>query len=271
MTQSPDLAGKVAVVTGASGGVGRAVSLALAARGARVALVARSAGPLEETRQAIVAAGGSAYSFPLDVTRPGAVLEQLAPDVRRTLGSPAILVNSAGIYGPVALLKDSDPALWVRTVEVNTVGAYLTCRAFVGDMIAAGWGRIVNVTSAASLHPPGPLNSAYATSKIALNAMTRTLAAELTGTGVTANVFHPGDLKTEMWQEIKDRAAALGEEGAGLRDWAAWVEETGGDPPEKAADLVLHLVGDAASTVNGQFLWIEGGLQTPSGTPWTQE
>jgi NAD(P)-dependent dehydrogenase (short-subunit alcohol dehydrogenase family) len=137
-------------------------------------------------------------------------------------------------------------------------------------MIDAGWGRIINVSSAAALHPPGPLNSAYATSKVALNQMTRSLAAELIDTGVTANVFHPGDVKTEMWQEIKDRGAALGEEGAGIREWAAWVERTGGDPPEKAAELVLRLVSDEAATINGQFLWIEGGLQTPSGTPWTQ-
>ena len=110
-----------------------------------------------------------------------------------------------------------------------------------------GGAAIINVSSAATLHTPGPLNSAYATSKIALNAMTRVLAAEVAGTGVTANLLHPGDVKTEMWQEIKDNAAALGEEGAGLREWAAWVEETGGDPPGKAADLVLQLVSDAAS------------------------
>jgi NAD(P)-dependent dehydrogenase (short-subunit alcohol dehydrogenase family) len=138
-------------------------------------------------------------------------------------------------------------------------------------MIDGGWGRVINVSSAATLHTPGPLNSAYATSKIALNAMTRVLAAELAGTGVTANLIHPGDVKTDMWREIKDSAASLAAEGAGLRDWAAWVEETGGDPPEKAADLVLHLVSDAAAKVNGEFLWIAGGLQTASGTPWTQE
>jgi NAD(P)-dependent dehydrogenase (short-subunit alcohol dehydrogenase family) len=74
-------------------------------------------------------------------------------------------------------------------------------------MVDAGWGRIVNVSSAAALAPPGPLNSAYATSKVALNQLTRQLAAELVGTGVTANVIHPGEVKTEMWADIRDKAS----------------------------------------------------------------
>ena len=95
------------------------------------------------------------------------------------------------------------------------VGPYLTCRAFVGGMIERGWGRIVSFSSAAALHPPGPINSAYGTSKAALNQFTRHLAAELVGTGVTANVIHPGDVKTEMWADISDQAAELGPEAEG--------------------------------------------------------
>ncbi len=271
MEHSASLSGKVAVVTGAGRGVGRAVSEALAAQGLHLALVARSEVQLEETRQAIRSAGGTVEIFPLDVTDAGAVLGELPTAVARALGAPSVLVNSAGVYGPIALLKDGDPEHWIRTIQINTFGAYLTCRAFVGGMIDNGWGRIINISSAAALHPPGPLTSAYAVSKIALNAMTRSLASELTGTGVTVNALHPGDLKTEMWQEIKDRAALLGEAGSGLRDWAAWVEKTGGDPPHKAAERVLDLLGEDAATMNGQFLWIEGGLQSPSGMPWTQE
>jgi NAD(P)-dependent dehydrogenase (short-subunit alcohol dehydrogenase family) len=127
-------------------------------------------------------------------------------------------------------------------------------------MVGQGWGRIVNVTSAASLHPPGPLGSAYATSKVALNQLTRHLAAELEGTGVTANVIHPGDVKTDMWADIRDQADALGADGEGLRQWVQWVAETGGDPPHKAADLVLRIMD---SDANGQFLWIDDPLQPP--------
>ena len=182
---------------------------------------------------------------------------------REALGSPAILVNAVGVFGPIALVRDSDPQAWIDTLTVNTVSHYLTCRAFVGGMIEAGWGRIVNVTSAASLHEPGRLNSAYATSKAALNRFTRQLAVELEGSGVTANVIHPGEVKTEMWAYIRDTVRDVGPEGDGYREWAAMVEETGGDDPEKAADLVLGLMGADSASVTGRFLWIEGGLQTP--------
>jgi NAD(P)-dependent dehydrogenase (short-subunit alcohol dehydrogenase family) len=130
-------------------------------------------------------------------------------------------------------------------------------------MIERGWGRIINFTSAAALHPPGPLNSAYAVSKVALNQLTRHLAAELAGTGVTANVVHPGDVKTEMWAAIRAEAGALGPQAEGYQRWVSWVEATGGDDPQKAAELVLRLAGDEGAGITGRFLWIEGGLQAP--------
>jgi NAD(P)-dependent dehydrogenase (short-subunit alcohol dehydrogenase family) len=130
-------------------------------------------------------------------------------------------------------------------------------------MIAARWGRIINFTSAASLHPPGPLNSAYGTSKVALNQMTRHLAAELANTGVTANVIHPGDVRTDMWAAIRDEADALGPEAAGYRQWVDWVDKTGGDDPAKAARLVLRIVSEEGAGTSGQFLWIESPLQAP--------
>ena len=183
--------------------------------------------------------------------------------IERDLGIPSILVNAAGVFGPIDLIKDSDPDLWIETIMINTIGAYLTCRAFVGGMIDGGWGRIVNVTSAAALHEPGPVNSAYGTSKAALNQLTRHLASELKGTGVTANVIHPGDVKTDMWADIKARSGRLGSVADACVKWANWVEETGGDDPEKAAELVSDLISDDASDINGRFLWIKDGLQNP--------
>jgi NAD(P)-dependent dehydrogenase (short-subunit alcohol dehydrogenase family) len=224
-------------VTGASRGIGRAISSALEDGGFTVADVSRSAD-----------------RFRADVS-DAADVERVAREIRAELGAPTVLVNAAGIFGPICLIRDSDPREWVETLLVDTVGPYLTCRAFVGGMLEAGWGRIVNLSSAAALHRPGPLNSAYATAKVALNQFTRHLAAELDGTGVTANVIHPGEVKTEMWADI-GRKTPVG----GMESWVAWVEETGGDPPEKAARLVLDIVeGD----VNGQFLWIEDPLQAP--------
>jgi NAD(P)-dependent dehydrogenase (short-subunit alcohol dehydrogenase family) len=256
------LHGEVAVVTGASRGVGRRIAVRLANTGANVALVARSHAALEETRNEIDAHGGRALAFPADLGETHSI-GPLKDAIERDLGVPSILVNAAGVFGPIGLVGDTDPAAWIETIQINAIAPYLICRAFVGGMLQRGWGRIVNVTSAAALHTPGPANSAYGTSKAALNQLTRHLASELEGTGVTANVIHPGDVKTEMWAYIKSEAQRLGNVADAYIQWADWVEATGGDDPEKAADLVADLMGDEAAAVNGRFLWIKDGLQAP--------
>ena len=253
---------RVAVVTGAGRGLGRGVAVALASRGHPVVGVARNEAQLAETADLVRAEGGRMISRPADVSDADAVAD-LAAFVHDEVGAPSILVNAAGVFGPIAMIRDTDPDAWVQTVMIDAIAPYLTSRAFVGGMIDAGWGRIVNITSAASLHPPGPLNSAYGTSKVALNQLTRHLAAEIEGTGVTANVIHPGDVKTDMWQDIHDRVAVMGPEAEPYRQWAAWVEETGGDPPHKAVDLVLRLTSDEGADVNGRFCWVEDPLQAP--------
>ncbi|MEJ7749040.1 MAG: hypothetical protein WKF56_07035, partial [Candidatus Limnocylindrales bacterium] len=87
--------------------------------------------------------------------------------------------------------------------------------------------------------------------------------AEIEGSGVTANVIHPGDVKTDMWQDIRDRVAGMGPEAEPYRQWAVWVAETGGDPLHKAVDLVLRLTSDDGSDINGRFCWVDDPLQPP--------
>lgn len=253
---------RVAVVTGAGRGLGRGVAVALAGRGHPVVGVARHSAQLTETADIIRAAGGRMVVRPADVSDPAAV-EALASFVHEQYGSPSILVNAAGVFGPIAPIRDTDPAAWIETIMIDAIAPYLTIHAFLGGMIDAGWGRIVNITSAASLHPPGALNSAYATAKVALNQLTRHVAFEAAGTGVTANVIHPGDVKTDMWRDIRDRVETMGPEAEPYRQWAAWVEETGGDPPEKAVQLVLRLTSDEGADVTGQFCWVDDPLQAP--------
>ena len=181
MKTNPDLKGKTAIVTGAGSGLGQRVALRLAAHGASVALVSRNVERLRETQRAIIAARGDAHVFPADAGNAAAV-ETLAAQITQSIGKPSILINAAGIFGPIQLIQDSDPARWIETINTNVIGPYLLSRAFLDGMIAQRWGRIVNFSSAAALHTPGPLNSAYGTSKVALNQMTRHLAAELAGT-----------------------------------------------------------------------------------------
>jgi NAD(P)-dependent dehydrogenase (short-subunit alcohol dehydrogenase family) len=257
-----ELAGRVALITGAGRGIGRRTALRLAGRGVKVALVSRSAGQLENTANEVAERGGVAISIPGDVGSLQAIAAVKA-QVESRLGPPSILVNAAGVFGPIQLAWKTDPSAWIETVMVNAIGPYHTCHAFVEDMLQQGWGRIVNVTSAATLHEPGLINSAYGTSKAALNQFTRHLAAEIEGSGVTANVIHPGDVKTEMWADIRDGVADLGPIAQRYRDWAAWVESTGGDDPEKASDLIEALMSARAASINGRFLWIKDGLQSP--------
>lgn len=272
---SSKLKGRIAVVTGSSRGLGRQVAITLAKEGAQVALTSRSESALRETERMIQDAGGSAVAIPSDVSSIESV-ERLKQTVEERLGPPTILVNVAGIFGPIQWVKDSDPIAWVETIQINTIGPYLMCRAFIDGMLAARWGRIINFSSAAALHPPGPLNSAYGASKVALNQFTRHLAAEVADSGVTANVIHPGDVRTEMFEKIREDAKKMGPDAKAYQDWVTWMDETGGDDPQKAADLVLKLTSDQFASTTGQFLWIENGLQAPipswespdSGQPW---
>lgn len=244
------LEGRHAVVTGAGRGIGRAVAAGLAEEGALVTLVARSREPLEDLASEIQTNGGRAIVAAADVSTPAGVASIESPPNWPPVG---ILVNAAGVFGPMQLIAESDVEEWMATIRTNQFSVYLMCRRYVPGMIAQGWGRVLNVTSAASLHTPGPLNSAYATSKVAINQFTRHLAAELKGTGVTANVFHPGDVRTQMFEDVRAGVQQAGTLAAGnYAPWVQWVERTGGDPPRKAVDLVLRVATDEGGhpTVN---------------------
>jgi NAD(P)-dependent dehydrogenase (short-subunit alcohol dehydrogenase family) len=244
----------LALVTGGSRGIGREIALALADAGHTVIAVSRKPNP-DESHPKITSIAG-------DIS-DNAFVTQLQKDVTAKFGTVQILVNAAGIFGPIALIKDSDPEQWLETIMIDAIAPYYTSRAFLPAMLESKWGRIINLSSAAALHQPGKLNSAYATAKVALNQFTRHMAAEISGSGVTANVIHPGDVRSEMWADIRAKAASLGEDGADYTSWVEWVEKTGGDDPKKAADLIMKLVSDESATINGRFLWIENPLQEP--------
>jgi NAD(P)-dependent dehydrogenase (short-subunit alcohol dehydrogenase family) len=256
------LAGKIAVITGAGRGIGQRTAVRLAQMKVRTALVSRTETQLRKTADLVLQAGGTPLVVAADLSNPKSI-EAIKASVIDELGQPSILINAAGMFGPIELVWKTDPNEWIKTQMVNVVGAYLICHAFIGGMMARGWGRVVNVTSAAALHEPGPINSAYGTSKAALNQFTRHLAAEIAGSGVTANVIHPGDVKTDMWATIRDAAKSLGPEAERYREWARWVADTGGDDPEKASDLIIALLDEKSASINGRFLWIKDGLQSP--------
>ena len=256
------LSGRSAVITGAGRGIGQRVAVRLAQLKVKTALVARTQSQLLKTSELVLNSGGTPLTIVADLSLPDSV-DTIVKRVTAEFGDPSILVNAAGMFGPIGTLWRTDPDEWIRTQMVNMVSVYLLCRGFIGAMLAKGWGRVINVTSAAALHEPGPINSAYGTSKAALNQFTRHLAAEIAGSGVTANVIHPGDVKTDMWATIRTAVESLGSEAERYREWVRWVDDTGGDDPEKASDLIVALLDEKSASINGRFLWIKDGLQAP--------
>jgi 3-oxoacyl-[acyl-carrier protein] reductase len=200
------LAGKVAVVTGAGRGIGRAVSAAFAREGAKVCAAARSRDELDSLVAEIRAAGGVALAVPCDVADRAAV-EAMVARAAGELGRLDVLVNNAGIGGERARVEASDPERWERVFRVNLFGTYYACRAALPHLKAAGGGKIINIGSGIG-HTVRPGNSSYAASKAALWMFTRSLALEVWQDGIEVNEVVPGPVYTKMTEDFFDPGGA---------------------------------------------------------------
>lgn len=243
-----DLAGRTAIVTGASQGLGRAIAIELGRNGAKVACVARNAEKLAETVGAIAAAGGTAEAFSCDVKSKESV-EQVIDAVCEKWGKLDILVNNAGVTRDTLLPRMTDDE-WDDVIITNLRGAFLFARAASRYMMRARYGRIINISSVSGLiGNAGQTN--YSASKAGLIGMSRSLSKELAGRNVTVNCVAPGFIESEMTkvlgpiviEEAKKRIPAkrLGQ-------------------PEDVAACVLFLASGAASYVTGQTLTVDGGM-----------
>jgi NAD(P)-dependent dehydrogenase (short-subunit alcohol dehydrogenase family) len=245
---SVDLSGQVALVTGAGRGLGRAFALALAARGAAVALVARSAAELAETARLIAGAGGRALAEAADVADPDAVAAACAR-VERELGGVDLLVNNAAMATPIGPIAEVDPLQWWRCLEVNLKGPLLTARAVLPGMIARRRGRIVNVASMVATTAVAHL-SAYSTSKAALLRLTETLAAEVRPQGVKVFSMEPGTVRTAMSEEVLGSV-----EGQRWVPWFRSLFDRGMDvPPEQAALVLARIAAGHADALTGRLI-----------------
>ena len=239
------LAGEVAIVTGASRGVGRAVAEGLASAGASVALAARTQEALQDVAAEIERLDGLAEVVVTDVTDPVAV-ERLVARTEQTLGPPALLVANAGSWRQVGPLWEAKPEDWWQDVEVTLRGAFLCARAVLPPMLERRRGRIVTVSSYAAIRP-GPWASAYATAKAGLLRMTDSLAAELDGTGVLAFAIAPGFARTDLVESVAGSAA-------GRRYLPALGEREDIVPPERTARLVARIASGELDDLAGRFL-----------------
>ena len=241
---------KVALVTGGSGGIGRACAEALAEAGLAVAVGFRGNEiGAKEAVAAIEAAGGKAEAVRVDVISDEDVAEAF-DRVERSLGEVAVLVNAAGIsINGLALRYATED--WQRTLDANLSGAFRCARRALRPMLKARWGRIVNITSVVGALRGNPGQAAYAASKAGLVGMTRSLAREIGGRGITVNAVAPGVIETEMTDALPEQ----------LRD--QMISETpagrSGVPAEVAA-LVRFLASEEAGYVNGAVVPVDGGL-----------
>jgi 3-oxoacyl-[acyl-carrier protein] reductase len=242
------LDGRIALITGASQGIGRACALALAKAGATVALAARNEAKLAEVAAEIEAAGGKAAAFALDVASDESI-KIGAKAILERFGKVEVLVNNAGITrdGLVLRMKRAD---WDDVVATNLTGAFLLTQALLGAMLRNRWGRIINISSVVGrTGQAGQVN--YAATKAGLIGMTRSLAREVASRGVTVNAVAPGYIETPMTAVLdeKQTAAMMSQIPLGRAGTDADV-----------AQAVVYLASEGAGYVTGHVLDVNGGM-----------
>ena len=244
------LDGKVALVTGGARGLGKTMATALAQAGADIALSGRSQDACRQAAAEIAGATGRRVgAFSADVTKIGDV-EQLANDIDGEFGHVDILVNNAGINirGPIEQLTEAD---WDAVVDTNLKGPFLCARAFGPRMVRRGWGRVVNLGSVLGvIGLPG--RAPYASSKAGIINLTRVLALEWAGTGVTANALCPGAFGTEMNRSLL-------EDPVKYKEFVAQIPMGRWGEVEELAGAVVFLASDASSYVTGTSIFVDGG------------
>ena len=253
------LAGKTAVVTGATRGIGRSIAQALAGAGADVAVTARTPSELERGAAQITELGVRGLAVPCDATVPEQV-ERMAQAVADKLGTVTILVNNVGNGESQSFLKHTDE-LWHRMLAINLTSTYYVTKAFVGSMVEARWGRIINIASIVS-QTGVPYVAAYTAAKHGLLGLTRALAAELVKYNITINAVSPGYVDTPMTDaSIANIVTRTGRSEAQARETLEKMSpQQRLIEPNEVAAAVVFLAQESSKGITGQTINIDGGM-----------
>lgn len=244
MTRS--LQGRVAIVTGGGSGIGRAIAIRLAEDTAKIAIWDINAAGAEETAQTIRDTGGTALAIAADCSDKAAI-KAAADQTRAALGPVAILVNNAGI-APFNAFLDTDDDLFDKVIRINLKGPWLMTKEVLPDMLSAGWGRVINITSS-SVQTGSPAQGHYVSSKGGLMGMTKALALEYAAAGVTFNMVPPGFIDTPMLRAAPIDAEAFAQ--------SLPMKRIG--KPEDIAAACAYLASEEASYITGQTISTNGG------------
>ncbi|MGH9716320.1 MAG: SDR family NAD(P)-dependent oxidoreductase [Candidatus Acidiferrales bacterium] len=252
---------RVAIVTGAGRGIGRAIAKKFAAEGASVALAARTAGEVDAVAAEIRGVGGKAVAIAADVAQ-SSDCERIVKAAQDAFGAIHVLVNNAGIYGPVRPVEKITAAEWDEVLAVNLRSAFLLSALVLPPMYAQKSGVILNVTSVAA-KAAYQWSSAYAASKAGLIGLTHTLAAEGARKGVRVNAISPGPvLETKMSESLRGELAKVGPGGSQAigEQMAQGTLQGRPQTPDEIASAALFLASDLASAITGQTLNVDGGI-----------
>ena len=247
------LKGKVAIVTGASRGIGQSISRAFAEAGADLVVSSRNKRPpeLEKVAEEVRSLGKKAVAIPAHVGKKADV-ENLVQKTLQEFGRIDILVNNAGANPVLSAMVDLEEETFEKVLEVNLKGAFLMSKAVAREMIKQGGGRIINMSSVSGLRARADKTGAYCISKAAMNMMTQVMARELAPHNILVNAIAPGSIKTEFsrvnWTDPERRAQRIRE-----------IELRRFGEPEEVVGIALFLASDASSFVTGEIIRVDGG------------
>ena len=253
MTGAP--ADRTAIVTGGGSGIGLAVVERLAREGMAVAVFDRNGEAAAAAADKVTASGARSLGVTVDVTDRAAIAAGLDV-VHDRFGPVTVLVNSAGLDGFDPFLKIA-PETWDRILAVNLTGTFNVCQAVIPDMLAVGWGRIVNISSS-STHSGQPYMTHYVSAKSGVNGLTKALALELGSKGITVNAVPPGFIDTPMLRAAEERGLL----GGTVEDHAARTPVGRAGRPEDIAAVCAFLAGEEAEYITGQIIGVNGGRNT---------